>query len=68
MPGPYTTKQVGDMLGVSDSRVRQLAIALKMSTKFGGVWMFSDEDVSRLREAQAPKGRPAKPTPPTTDR
>lgn len=71
----YTAEEVAKMLVKADgtpvdpSRVRQLAGASKgaIGTKFAGVWMFTDEDVSRLKErhnkpgpAPGPESKPRK--------
>lgn len=57
----YTTRQVADLLGVSDSRVRQLAIRHKVGTHFGRALMFTARDVEKLRAARLAPGRPKKP-------
>lgn len=42
-----TTKQVAERLGVTDARVRQLAIGGKLyGEKYGRDWLFDENDVA----------------------
>lgn len=53
-----TTEQVGALLGVNDSRVRQLIAAGRLpATKHGHVWLVRLTDVDAVRERKT--GRPA---------
>lgn len=52
----YTTKQAAAVLGISDSRVRQLLIrshatdkGIPIGTVHGNAWLLIDDDVERLR-------------------
>lgn len=63
----YTAKQAADLLGVADSRVRQLAAELKIGKRFGRAWQFSDRDIAKMRARgtrPGPKG-PRKPKEPS---
>ena len=53
----YTTKEAAAVLGVSDSRVRQLLIRSHdedrkdpIGTSHGNAWLLVESDMTRLRE------------------
>ena len=57
----YTTEQVSQMIGVTDARVRQMAIASNgaIGRKWGRDWVFTDADLDRMRQrntAPGPRG------------
>ena len=52
-----TVQQVADRLGIDVSQVRRLARQYDMGTKFGPVWLFTEDDVERLKR-RPPPGRP----------
>lgn len=51
-----TTQQAADALGISASRVRQLAAQIAVGSKIGNVWVFSNRDLQRLRARQTAPG------------
>ena len=57
----YTTQQAADMLGITDSRLRQL-IKTKVvnAMRIGPIWVFTIEEIDRLRTRQQTPGRPKK--------
>lgn len=59
VPGVHSTKDVADLLGVSDARVRQLCIDYDRGQKVGRDRLLSDEDVEFLRNRPG-IGRPKK--------
>lgn len=49
-PAFFTTKEAGEILGVTDARVRQLCIANEnIGKKHGNAWILSAADVDRIR-------------------
>lgn len=49
-----TAKQAAERIGVTDARVRQLAIAGKLpGTKHGRDWVFDEADVDAYRREKA---------------
>jgi len=59
----YTTQEVAQELGVSDGYIRKLIMQGKAQPKqqVGGTWLFSQEEVDRLRNRPKSKGgRPKK--------
>lgn len=46
----YTTQEVADQIGVTTGRIRQLAVPLHVGTKVGRDWVFTADDIERLRE------------------
>ena len=59
----YTTPEAAELLGISDSRLRNLIREGKAqpATQIGGTWLFSLEEVERLRNRPRSKGgRPPK--------
>ncbi len=58
----YSTKQVAEMLGISDGRLRQLIISgqAEPDQKVGGVWLFTDDEIERLRGRKQKPGRAKK--------
>ncbi len=59
----FTTQEVAQELSITDSRVRKLIAAGKAHPKqqIGGTWMFTREEIERLRTRPISKGgRPKK--------
>jgi hypothetical protein len=61
----YTTEQARQALGITDARIRQIAIASngEIGRKWGRDWMFTDADLDRMRQrntSPGPKGPRAK--------
>ena len=59
----YTTPEAAEMIGVSDSRLRNLIREGKASPaqRIGGTWLFALEEIERLRIRPKNKGgRPKK--------
>lgn len=59
----YTTQEVAEALGLSDAYIRQLIAAGKAqpSQQLGGTWLFTLEEIERLRNRPKSKGgRPKK--------
>ena len=59
----YTTQEVAKELSLSDARIRQLIAdgTAKPKTQIGGTWMFTADEVERLRSRPKSKGgRPKK--------
>jgi len=59
----YTTQEVAQDLGVSDSYIRKLIMQGKAQPKqqVGGTWLFTVEEIDRLRNRPKSKGgRPKK--------
>ena len=59
----YTTQQAAEMLGFTDSRLRQLILAgtAQPAQQIGGTWLFTGEEIERLRTRPRGKGgRPKK--------
>lgn len=59
----YTTQEVAQELGVSDSYIRKLIMQGKAQPKqqVGGTWLFTVEEIDRLRNRPKSKGgRPKK--------
>ncbi len=61
----YSVQEAARLLGVNDSRVRQIILALiaqgyPSPEKFGGSWVFTKSDLDALRQYQErhPRGRP----------
>lgn len=52
----YTTKQVANQLGITDSHVRRLAIDLGIGQHFGHARIFSDDDVAVLQQRRTRPG------------
>ena len=57
----YTTQEVADQLGMSDSNLRNLIRTGKAQPKqqIGGTWMFTIDEIERLRTRKS-AGRPKK--------
>lgn len=56
-----TTRQAAEILGVNDSRVRQLILRGRLKAeKFGSVWMIREEDLELVKDRPTgyPKGKP----------
>lgn len=52
-----TTKQAAKILGVNDSRIRQLILAGRLpATRFGWSWMIKAEDLEKVKDRKP--GRP----------
>ena len=47
----YTTQQAAQMLGCTDSRLRQMILAgtAQPAQQIGGTWVFTGEEIERLR-------------------
>ncbi len=59
----YTTQEVAKALAISDSRIRQLIKAgvAQPKQQLGGTWLFTLEEIERLRTRPKSKGgRPKK--------
>jgi hypothetical protein len=59
----YSTQEAAVMIGFSDSRLRQLILAdlAKPNQKIGGIWLFTIEEIERLRNRPIRRGgRPKK--------
>lgn len=59
----YTTQEVAEQLSVTDSYIRKLMTAGKAQAvkQIGGTWMFTFEEIERLRHRPKSKGgRPKK--------
>jgi excisionase family DNA binding protein len=57
-----TAKQVGEKLGVNDSRVRQLIASGQLpAEKYGNLWLVNEGDLILVRERKI-TGRPKKTT------
>ncbi len=59
----YTTQQAAAMLGFTDGRLRQLILAgiAEPNQQIGGTWVFTQEEIERLRNRVKSKGgRPKK--------
>jgi len=54
-----TTAQAAAELGVTDSRIRQLARELKVGTRIGRDWMFKPTEIERLKDRKTTPGRAA---------
>ena len=52
----YSTRQVADMLGLSEQRVRQAAP--KIANKIGSCYVWTDEDIERLKARKGKAGNP----------
>ena len=50
MTNLHTTQKVADALGISIPRVKQLAVNMQLGQKVGRDWVFTDEDVERMRQ------------------
>ena len=51
-----STEQAAAALGISPSRVRQLAARHRVGAKIGSVWVFSNRDLDKLRARQTAPG------------
>ena len=54
-----TTTQAAAELSVTDSRIRQLAKAMKIGTRVGRDWVFKPSEIERLRGRKTTPGRAA---------
>lgn len=52
-----TSTQVAAELGVNDSRIRQLARQKQIGQKLGRDWVFTPEEVEKLRTRKTTPGR-----------
>ena len=52
-----TSTQVAAELGVNDSRIRQLARQKQIGQKLGRDWVFTVEEVEKLRTRKTAPGR-----------
>ena len=53
----HTTEKVADELGLHPGHVRRMAHKLGIGTHYGRAWLFSDEDLERLRQRDTRRGR-----------
>lgn len=54
----YTTKEAAVILGISDSRIRQLALAGKIDHKhFGKSLLITEEGISQARAREDNRGK-----------
>ena len=58
----YTTQEVAEAMNVSDAYIRQMISDGKAHPlqQFGGTWMFTREELDRLRSTRRSRGRPKK--------
>jgi len=58
----YTTQEAAALIGVTDGRLRQLILNGKATPaqQIGGTWLFTVEEVERLRTRPKRIGRPKK--------
>lgn len=57
----YSTVQVADMLGVDTSQIRRMAARHEIGTKLNPrLWIFTEQDYSRLRALRAGVRTPRK--------
>lgn len=58
----YTTLEAAQELSVSDSYIRKLIARGQAhpQQKIGGIWLFTKEEINRLRTSRKARGRPAK--------
>lgn len=58
----YTTQEVAEAMNVSDAYIRQMIAAGKAQPKeqIGGTWLFTREELDRLRSTRRSRGRPKK--------
>jgi predicted site-specific integrase-resolvase len=58
----YTTPQAASMIGVSSSRLRQLIVAgtAKPADQIGGTWLFTLDEIEKLRTRNQKPGRAPK--------
>lgn len=45
----YTSREVADLLGVTDARIRQIAAEKPVGLKRGRDWWFNESDVEIIR-------------------
>jgi hypothetical protein len=55
----YTARDVAATLGIDDSQVRRMAARLEVGHKVGRAWVFTDQDIERLRQRRTKPGRVA---------
>ena len=56
-PMEYTTKQAAEKLGISESRVRQMALAGEIEfTKFGNVLVFTEDGIEQAKNRKTQTG------------
>jgi len=60
IPKLYTTQQAAVMLGFTDSRLRQLILAgqAQPAQQIGGTWVFTLEEIERIRNRPKRWGKP----------
>jgi predicted site-specific integrase-resolvase len=58
----YTTQEAAELLGISDSRLRNLIREGKAQPKqqFAGAWVFTIAEIERIRGQRKKAGRPKK--------
>jgi excisionase family DNA binding protein len=58
----YTTQEVADAMNVSDAYVRQMIATGKAHPlqQIGRTWVFTRDELERLRTNRKPPGRPKK--------
>lgn len=58
----YTTPQAATMLGLSATQIRTMIGRgqAKPDQQIGGTWVFTIEEIERLRTSRRPPGRPFK--------
>lgn len=56
----YTTQEAAKQIGISDRHLRTLILQGKATPKrqIGGTWMFTAEEIERVRHR--PKGKPGR--------
>lgn len=56
----YTTPQLAAALGITEGRVRQIAIKEKIGHHFGRDWQFTQKDLEKIKGLNKKPGRPGK--------
>lgn len=58
----YSTADVTEIVNKAESTVRMLAAKHRIGRKIARSWVFTDEDIQRLRQIPGPGRRPNNPT------
>ncbi len=62
----YTGKEVAEMTGRKPVTVRRLAIVHEIGFKMGRDWVFTPDDIEKIKAIPKPGRPPSKAKPPTT--
>jgi hypothetical protein len=46
----YTTGDIAEILSLSQQRIKQLAVDMEVGTKVGRDWVFTADDLKRLKD------------------